>query len=114
MLHLVGVSGALDEDQRVLSGGRHVMVQILQKLDRVAVGEVVVGADQKRAGMRNLFRFVQSAAGKVVAVDLDRDMQTGHFLTDALHDLRQNAAAVFRRAAVCVHAMIHRRADEPA
>ena len=51
-------------------------------LDRIDPGCI-----EQLAGIYT-FRLVQSAAGKVVAVDLDRDMQTGRFLADTFHDLQ--------------------------
>lgn len=51
LLLLIGVTCALDEEQAVLAGCRHVRVDISQEARRVAIGKVVVGADKQGTRM---------------------------------------------------------------
>ena len=51
------MTGFLDENQFILGGGRHVAVDIFQKFGRVAADEIVVGADNQRAGVRDTFNL---------------------------------------------------------
>ena len=57
MLLLIGVACFFDKDEPVAVRCRHVGVQIPQKFRGIAVREVIVCADQKRPGMRDLFRL---------------------------------------------------------
>ena len=63
MFLLVRVTGALNENHFVSLRGRHVRIDTFEEADWVAVSEVVVGADNHRAAMRNLFEL-----GKIVGV----------------------------------------------
>ncbi len=55
MLHLIGVTGLFDEDQMVFCSCRHMTVQIAQKLNRIAIREVIIGSYQQSTGVRNHF-----------------------------------------------------------
>lgn len=44
MFHLVSVTCSLDEDQVIFICAGHVVIEILQKLSRVSVSEIVPGA----------------------------------------------------------------------
>ena len=78
MLLLVGVAGALDEEQAVLCGGGHVRVDVAEEAGGVAVGEVlrrakrqsraVVGADEQGAGVGDLRDLREVAVGRGVDV----------------------------------------------
>ena len=52
---LVCMSGFLDEDQVVLCCCGHMIVEIAQEVDGIAVSEVIVGADKHRPCMSDLF-----------------------------------------------------------
>ena len=78
MLLLVGVAGALDEEQAVLGGSGHVRVDVTEEAGGVAVGEVlrrakrhsraVVGADEQGAGVGDLRDLREVAVGRGVDV----------------------------------------------
>ena len=57
IFHLVGMARLFDEDQIVFLRGRHMVIQIAQELRWISVGEIVVGSDKQRTGMRDLFRL---------------------------------------------------------
>ena len=54
VLALIGVPGPLNEDQVVFGSGRHVIIEIAQKLGRVSVREIVVGAHEQGTVMGDL------------------------------------------------------------
>ena len=68
MLLLVGVAGALDEEQAVLCGGGHVRVDVTEEAGGVAVGEVVVGADEQGAGVGDLRDLREVVVGRGVDI----------------------------------------------
>ena len=68
MLLLVGMAGALDEEQVVMGGGGHVRVDVTEEAGGVAVGEVVVGADEQGAGVGDLRDLREVAVGRGVDV----------------------------------------------
>lgn len=57
VLHLVCMAGLFDEDQPVLFGGRHMIIQIAEKIGRVSVREIVISPYQQSAGMSDLLRL---------------------------------------------------------
>ena len=75
-----------DENEFVLVACRDVIVDVPQEARRVAVGEVVVGADQQRVRVRDLF-----ALGKVTirlhkhVVENSRELPVVRRVRDALH-----------------------------
>ena len=68
MLLLVGVACALDEEQAVLCGGGHVRVNVTEEAGGVAVGEVVVGADEQGTGVGDLRDLREVAVGRGVDI----------------------------------------------
>ena len=68
MLLLVGMAGALDEEQVVMGGGGHVRVDVTEEARGVAVGEVVVGADEQGTGVGDLRDLREVAVGQGVDV----------------------------------------------
>lgn len=62
MLHLIGMTGLLNEDQFVFLCRRHMIVQVLQELRRISVCKVIVGTDKKGSGMGQLLRLGKVAA----------------------------------------------------
>ncbi len=54
IFHLVSMTCLFYEDQFVFISGRHMVIQISEKLGRVSIGEVVIGSDQKRPGVSDL------------------------------------------------------------
>ena len=52
VFHLVSVTCFLDEYEVILIGSRHISVEILEKLYRVSIGEVIVSPDEQRPSMR--------------------------------------------------------------
>ena len=61
MLHLVGVAGFFYKNQIVFCCGWHMTVQVTEEFGRVAVGKIIIGSDQKRSGMSNLFGLCKVA-----------------------------------------------------
>ena len=53
VLALIGVPGPFNKDQAVFGSGRNVVIQIAQKLGRVSVSEIIIGAHEQSAGVRN-------------------------------------------------------------
>ena len=57
MFLLISVPHALDENQFIFFGRRHVRIYFFQKAGRIAVGEIVVSADDECARVSNFFRL---------------------------------------------------------
>lgn len=55
IFHLVGVTCLFNENQLVFFCGRHVIVQVAEKLGRISVREIVVGSDKESAGVADFF-----------------------------------------------------------
>ena len=68
VLLLVGVAGALDEEQAVMGGGGHVRVDVAQEAGGVAVGEVIIGADEQGTGVGDLRDLREVAVGRGVNI----------------------------------------------
>lgn len=59
VLLLICVSRAFDEEQPVAVDGRHVAVDETEKTNRVAIGKIVVGANQKCPGVGEVFHLAE-------------------------------------------------------
>lgn len=59
MLHLMSVSCLFDKDRLVPLRCRHMRVEVTQKFLRIAVGEIVVSANE-HGSVRVFFRLVKS------------------------------------------------------
>ena len=57
VFHLVCMACLFNKDQPVFFRGRHVVIQVTEKLGRISVREIVIGSDQKCSGVSDLFRL---------------------------------------------------------
>ena len=60
----------------------------------------------------NALCFIQTSENEIAGIDLDRDVERRGSLTDAVHDLQQNPAAILSGPAVLICAVIGCRRNE--
>ena len=96
VLALIGVPGPLNEDQVVFGSGRHVIIEIAQKLGRVSVREIVVGAHEQGTVMGDLRSLGEVAAsGCVDVVEKARELPVIGSIGDALHPAHEGEGQHF-------------------